>query len=54
MSIQQVNRKLSAKEKLSFIEVIKGGTYIRIGLGFSLCSLTKTNSAEGKGNIKTY
>ena len=33
--------KLSGKEKLAFIEVIKGGTYIRIGLGFSLYALTK-------------
>ena len=32
---------LSGKEKLSFIEVEKEGTYIWIGLGFSLYSLTK-------------
>ena len=28
--------KSSRKGKQAFIEVIKGGTYIRIGLGFSL------------------
>ena len=33
--------KLSGKEKLALIKVIKGGTYIRIGLGFSLYSLTE-------------
>ena len=27
---------LSRKEKLAFIEVVKGGTYIQIELGFSL------------------
>ena len=32
---------LSGKEKLAFIEVEKEGTYIWIGLGLSLYSLTK-------------
>ena len=54
MSIQQANRKLSGKEKLSFIEMIKGDTYIRIRLGLSFHSLTKTNIAEGRENRKTY
>ena len=31
----------SGKEKLAFNELIKGGTYIWIGLGFSLYSLTQ-------------
>ena len=34
--IKHRNRKLSVKEKLAFIEVIKIGTYIRIRLGFGL------------------
>ena len=33
--------KLSLKEKLDLIEVIKRGTYIRIGLEFSSYLLTK-------------
>ena len=33
--------KLRGKEKLDFIDVIKVGTYIWIGLGFILYPLTK-------------
>ena len=40
-SVQHPNRKISGKEKLDLIEVIKGGTYIRIGLGFNLYPLKK-------------
>ena len=36
MPIQHANRKLIRKEKQAFIEVIKGVTCIRIGLGFVL------------------
>ena len=39
--VQHANKKLSGKEKLDLIEVIKGETYIWIVLGFSLYSLTK-------------
>ena len=40
---------LSGKEKLVFIEVEKEGTYIWIGLGFSLYLLTKwTRQKEEK------
>ena len=44
---------LSGKEKPDFIEVEKEGTYIWIGLGFSLYSLTKQtmqNEKEQKKN----
>ena len=52
MPIQHTNRKLSGKEKLAFIGVIIGGTYIRIGLGFILYSLTKSNRKKVIGNRK--
>ena len=39
--IQHTNRKIKRKRKLDFVEVIKGGTYIRIGLTFILYSLTR-------------
>ena len=48
-------RIFSGKEKLAFIEVGKEGTYIWIGLGFSLYSLTKLtrqNEEEQKKTIK--
>ena len=38
--------KLNRKEKLALIGVIKGGTYIRIGLGFSLYSPKKLTRRE--------
>ena len=34
--IQHANQKLSGKEKLAFLKVIKGGTYIQIGVGLLL------------------
>ena len=46
---------LSRKVKLAFIEVVKEGTYIWIGLGFSLYSLTKRTrqkKVEQKNEIK--
>ena len=46
---------LSGKVKLAFIEVVKEGTYIWIGLGFSLYSLTKRTrqkKVEQKNEIK--
>ena len=45
--------KLSGKEKLYFIEVIKGCTYIRIMLGFSFLLAHKTNKTKGRWNRKT-
>ena len=44
--------KLSGKEKLAFIVMIKGGTYIQIGLGFSLYSLTKLTRRKKEGTEK--
>ena len=46
MPIQHAILKLIGKEKLSFIELIEVGTYIRIGLKFSLYSLTKKRQKE--------
>ena len=48
----QIKNKAENKNQV-FIEVKKVDTYIRIGLGFSLYKLTKTNRAKGGGNIKT-
>ena len=45
--------KIMRKIQTGFIEVIKGGTYIRIGLGFILYLLTNTNGVKGRGNRKT-
>ena len=41
MPVQHANRKIKRKRNIDFIEVIKGGVYIQMGLGFSLYSLTK-------------
>ena len=55
----QYNKQLeksTRKEKLALIKVIKGGTYIRIGLGPSLHSLTKQTrrKEEGSENRLSY
>ena len=42
-------RILSRKEILDFIEVGKEGTYIWIGLGFSLYSIKKQKSQKEEG-----
>ena len=44
--------KLSRKEKRAFIEVIKGGTHIQIGLGFSLYSLAGKTRRKEEGKEK--
>ena len=44
--------KLRGKEKLAFIEVIKGGTYIWMGLGFSVYPLTKRTRQNEEGTEK--
>ena len=44
---------LSGREKLAFIGVGKEGTYIWIGLGLSLYSLTKRTRQEEEEQKKT-
>ena len=50
--IQHANQKIKGKRKKSLIEVRKGGTYIRIGLGFSSYSLTKQTKLKEEGTEK--
>ena len=54
--IQQANTtgksKIRLKKGLALIEVIKGVTYIWIGLGFSLYSLTKLRGQREEGTEK--
>ena len=54
--IQRTNRRIKRKRKMDLIEVIKGGTYIQIRLGFSLYSLTKRTSERKreKKNILSH
>ena len=51
--IQHENWDVKQKEKLAFTKVEKGGTYIRIWLGFSLYSLTKQTRQKEEEQKKT-